>query len=679
MDSIFQKLQTVNKIYIALVVFALLIAVFYGNTLWNGFVLDDRPQIMENPYIQSLQHLPKVVTGCIWEAQLGSCKGTTLHYRPVISLSFLLTWQISSHPWVFHLVNLLYFFAVVSLLFIFIQVLTKNRVLAFLTAVLFLVHPINNESVSWISAASELTAALFLLLTALLYIQYRKKTTWKRLVLLLISYFMLALSKETFILIAPIIFVLLEFLFLKSSIRDLFTWNRLKPFVFLSVPFLVYFFMRQAVLGGFAGWAWRESFFGGLSVGDRIYLFFWLFAEYIKGLVFPYPLMFSHRIPESFKFFDLQFLAGLLLFFLISLAAYIFFRRKKSIPVFAILWMMLTLFPVLIFYFVISGNFFAERYLLVPSVGFSLFVGFALTSLWQRKKKTPVLKTVKARKMLVVISVVLLIIGSLFIVYPRNSVWSDSVTFLRTDLRLNPEAYFMQEYLAKVLIVEGDREGAKRVYEEIITRNPDWQHISRIYNSLGNHYRVNDDIATAEIYYEQAVQTAYRNGDYRGYNNLGALYLDRGERLPALLYFCQASQIQPQAQEPQVNIERVIFELQSIKEKDFLIVYEDIVYGMIFEKGEEKIRYTKTDCSEETCSFIFSTRFSTGEILLPFLIFGSDSSGTVFRISEPVFDPVSRVIILNMDSVYEQEEISFIFPTCGGVYYEANAKSSETK
>jgi len=300
-----------------------LILLFYGNTLFNGFVLDDRAVIVENPYVQSLQYLPKVVTGCIWEVQLGGCEGTTLHYRPVLSLSLLLTWQISSQPWIFHLVNLLYFYAVVSLLFIVIKTLTKNRVLAFLTALLFLVHPINNESVSWISAASDLTAAFFFLLTLLLYVQYRKQSTRTHLILLLVSYFFLALSKETLILVTPVILVLLELLILKTGIRDLFLWKNVKPFAFFAIPFFVYFLMRQAVIGGFAGLALRDNFFGGLSLGHRIFLFFWLFAEYIKGLVFPYPLTFFHYVPERSTFSDPQFFIGVLLFFLIFVLVYV--------------------------------------------------------------------------------------------------------------------------------------------------------------------------------------------------------------------------------------------------------------------------------------------------------------------------------------------------------------------
>jgi len=101
MTFVFQYLQKMNKTYVALVAFAVLVAVFYGNTLDNGFVLDDYPVLVDNLYIQSLDYASKIVTGCIGEFSLDGCAGQTLHYRPIHSLSYLITYQISSQPWFF--------------------------------------------------------------------------------------------------------------------------------------------------------------------------------------------------------------------------------------------------------------------------------------------------------------------------------------------------------------------------------------------------------------------------------------------------------------------------------------------------------------------------------------------------------------------------------------------------
>ncbi len=120
------------------VLILLTVAIFYGTAVSNGFVLDDWPVIVDNPYVQSIRHLPRAITGCIWEAQLGTCQGTTLHYRPWHTLSYLLTWQISPQPWAFHLVNLIYLAVTAYLVYAVIVLITKRVSVAALTTLIFI-------------------------------------------------------------------------------------------------------------------------------------------------------------------------------------------------------------------------------------------------------------------------------------------------------------------------------------------------------------------------------------------------------------------------------------------------------------------------------------------------------------------------------------------------------------
>ena len=61
----------------------LVIAGLYGPSLRNGFVHDDEGQIEQNPFVQDLRYANRAFTACIWEAQLGTCQGTTSYYRPL--------------------------------------------------------------------------------------------------------------------------------------------------------------------------------------------------------------------------------------------------------------------------------------------------------------------------------------------------------------------------------------------------------------------------------------------------------------------------------------------------------------------------------------------------------------------------------------------------------------------
>jgi len=151
MDNLLKKFNNLpakQQTYIAITVFAILIALFYGNTLGNGFIFEGRDSIENNPYLSSLQHFPKTFFSCSWEYVQGTCDSSTPYYRPMFYLSIFFTYQISSQPWFFHLINLFYFLAAASLLFIFAKMLTKNLITAFLASILFIVHPMNSE-VNW--------------------------------------------------------------------------------------------------------------------------------------------------------------------------------------------------------------------------------------------------------------------------------------------------------------------------------------------------------------------------------------------------------------------------------------------------------------------------------------------------------------------------------------------------
>jgi len=301
------KLDGLNKTYVALAVFAVFIAIFYGNTLSNGFALDDNLVIVNNPYIQSFSHLPKVLTGCIWESAVGGCEGKTLYYRPIHSLSYLVTWQILSEPWFFHFVHLLYFLLVVFLLFIFVRAITDNTILSFLTALLFLVHPINNEVINWVSTVPDLTFTAFVLLSLFLYVRYRQMNKMRYFVGTLVAYFLAMLSKETAVLTLPILLLSIDLFLFKRPLRGFFVWNEFKYYLSLAIPFLVYFSLRYAVIGGIGGLTSNVNYLGSFSFFDRVFYWFWLFGQYIKSLVYPYPLVFFHQIPETTDLISVSF------------------------------------------------------------------------------------------------------------------------------------------------------------------------------------------------------------------------------------------------------------------------------------------------------------------------------------------------------------------------------------
>ena len=668
MPAIIQKL---NKNYLALAVFAALIILFYGNTLQNGFVHDDFPIMANNVYVHSFEYLPKVVTGCTWEYVLGTCEGSTLHYRPMQTLSYLLTWQISSAPWFFHLVTISYFFIVVVLVFFFAKTLSNNFNLAFLAALIFLIHPLQSEVANWIASTQEPLMAIFTLLSLIVYVKYRRENSNKHFILALLFYFLAMLSKETAAFVLPPIVLSLDIFFFKKNIKDILKPDEIKRYLFFAAPFLLYFLMRQAVLGGLGGAAFSKDYFGVSSVAEKVYYFLWLFAFYIKALFYPEAAAFLKTVPEVYSLSNLDFGIIAMVFLLYSSLIYFAARLKKNFFAFSLLWFFLWILPTLLFYFVIAGVFFAKRYMFLPNIGFAMGAAYLISCLWSANL-SPVLKRVV--KILILFAISTAIFVSWQIVYSQNKNWKDSVTLLRSDLAINPNANLARGYLAEILRGQGDFEGAKKEMEEILERDPESQLASRISGKLGQYYQAKKDTDRALEYFEKAlIFGAASFQDYQNYNNLGKIYAEKENYLKSLIYFCQAFQAAPQSPELQENFNRVASTIASVGSENFIILYMDLMDGKKFKKStEEKIKFKNKTCSGSDCFYVFFPELEKGDVIFPFLIVAKAFPEELFQIESSDYNPSANEITLKADPQFKDRAVIFIFPTCKGVYYETN-------
>ena len=138
---------------------ALALAV-YATSLRNGFVYDDVGVILDRPDVQSLSN---------WKQLLTSGWRPNALYRPLSKFSLALDWAISGGiPWYFHLVNVILHALVTA----GVWVLARRwigLVGASVAGVLFAVHPVHVEAVANVVGRTEVLAAGFALLAALLY------------------------------------------------------------------------------------------------------------------------------------------------------------------------------------------------------------------------------------------------------------------------------------------------------------------------------------------------------------------------------------------------------------------------------------------------------------------------------------------------------------------------------
>lgn len=144
---------------LALLALPLLAAVVYLNSLGGGFVWDDRFLVLNNPRVQSVRHLPDLLTSdYVYVAETNQAYG---YFRPLSSLSLVADWALwGADPRGYHLTNVLLHAAATLAAALLAARLGLNRAGAWAVGALFAVHPIHTESVAWIAGRTDVLAFL---------------------------------------------------------------------------------------------------------------------------------------------------------------------------------------------------------------------------------------------------------------------------------------------------------------------------------------------------------------------------------------------------------------------------------------------------------------------------------------------------------------------------------------
>jgi protein O-mannosyl-transferase len=141
----------------------LIACIAYLPTLNNGFVCDDDHYIIYNKNVKNPDGL-----------RLFWCANKAMDYWPLSDSTFWIEWRLwGMNPIGYHATNLILHLAEAMLIWILLRKLSIPG--AFLAALIFAVHPVNVESVAWISQRKNMIALLFFLLSILWYLKSLKR------------------------------------------------------------------------------------------------------------------------------------------------------------------------------------------------------------------------------------------------------------------------------------------------------------------------------------------------------------------------------------------------------------------------------------------------------------------------------------------------------------------------
>ena len=394
----------------------------YFPVLFNDFQIswDDHWMLLENP----------ILFHATWES-VGQSFITFYHnqYSPVNQLYYLGIYHLAGFdPMAFHLGSIVIHVFNSILVFLLISKLIAHLLakyttyqrtwISFLVAVIFAIHPLQVESVAWISASKVILYSTFTLMGLISYLQYKMSTRKIYLIITFLSYAASLMVKEQAV-IFPLNLLLLDFIYHQYHVRS---WNRnvwLEKIPFFLLGFLYWYWSAQHHVGlielpGLYPW-YDRIVFGSYSLMIYIVRYF---APINLMYFYGYPMVAGESMPPGYYLY-----LGLALIFMIYLID--LYRSRRWVPLFALLFFVINILLVLHILPVPRGNITADRYMYLSVIGLSAWSVWALGELYSFFKNTERSRwIIKGATGLVIVY----LIGCM--IYSRNLTrnWKDSDT-----------------------------------------------------------------------------------------------------------------------------------------------------------------------------------------------------------------------------------------------------------
>ncbi len=502
----------------------------YANSLANGFVSDDKIQLLRNPLVGSVSQIPRILESGVWSTWDAGHPGN--YYRPLQFLVYLAVHEIAgfSAP-AFHSLMILLHAINTVMLYGLVRRMAAGR-LAFAAAALFAVHPIHTEVVDWIASVPDLLVTALALGGVWWFARQDGAARGLTIAGHCGVYVAALLTKETGVML-PSLYVGFGFLVCGRSWREMRHNGRL--YAALAATLCIYLVLRVAALGSLV--PGQDQFFH-LNPLEFLLSAAVLAAQYLGALLLPVNLNYFHIFHPTGSFTPAVLIAVLAL----AVAGAVFSRVRVPLAGFGLFWIAATLAPVLNLTGV-GQNVFAERYLYLPSAGFCWIAAWAWDRLagYQRQWAT----TGGAAVLLL----------CAFGTVARNRDWRDDYTLFQVTLRQSPESGWLHNWMASAHVERNEFRQALAEERLAVRYEPG---TPAFHENLGNILLLTDARAAVE---EFRKFLALQPDHAQGHSDLAMGLEAAGEFREAEAEFQSALRLQPSNQEAQQGIRRVVVRL----------------------------------------------------------------------------------------------------------------------
>ena len=517
------------------------IAAFH-NSFSVPFIFDDVDAIPGNPTIQHLWPIRDALSP-------PHGRGLTVEGRPVLNLSLAVNYAMGgTRVWGYHAMNLIIHILAALVLFGIVRRTLLRPVLrgrfgasatplAFAVALVWTVHPLVTEPVTYVVQRAESLMGLFYLLTLYAVIRGAESPVPARWYAASVATCLLGMATKEVMVSAPLMVFLYDRMFLAGSFRG--AWKKRWPwYAGLACTWLV---LGQLVLasgnrGGTAG------FQSKVTPWEYALTQCWAVVRYLRLSVWPHPLVFDYGM------------------YLIKSAA-------VAAP-YALILMVLAVGTVIALWRGRAVGFLGAWFFMILAPSSSV-VPVATQTVAEHRMYLPLAAVVALAVMgtysllgrRVLVAFLALAVGFGFMSWRRNKDYSSEQALWNDILKKLPNNARAHSNLGAILAENGQASEAMPHYERALLLQPDY--VDAHYN-MGIALTKLDRVPEAIAQYEEALRLS---PDYsKAHNNLGVL-LEKVGRMPeAVAQYKEALRLQPDYPQAHFNLGKCLVKMGRPRE-----------------------------------------------------------------------------------------------------------------
>ncbi|MCD6019296.1 MAG: hypothetical protein K0S53_2417 [Bacteroidetes bacterium] len=367
------------------------------------------------------------------------------NYAPMSMIAFAVDWLIfKGNAAGHHAMSLLFHAVNTILVYQLVALVLKDKVKAIVCAMIFCFHPLQVETIAWVSAKNNLVYSLFFLLGLKNYTKFLINKT-KNYYLYALVFFMLSVLSKPSAVCFPLVLMLLDYLMnVKISFKTVLL-NKI-PFLIIAIILgvaTIYTRTEDKFINQNHAFAFHERIgYAGYALLQYLYKFF---IPINLSVIYPYP---QNKM--------LSMAVGYGMIVLLVFVFYKFFRSAKVL-VFGLLFFITNL--LLVLQFLPFGEVLtADRYMYLPIIGLSI----VLLSVFPPKENA-----------LKIIGVSLtLIFGTLTFV--RTGVWKNSISLYSDILKKYPHSFVALNSLGAEYMLNKNYDMGLRYLNAAINENTEY-------------------------------------------------------------------------------------------------------------------------------------------------------------------------------------------------------------